>query len=693
MENRLSYNQGKSMPATRRSTRQSTKNDRTDYSKTAFCWIVLCPALFLGTLVPQAAADAPSWMRSLVGVTLPTYDEKTNAVLLYSETNVTVLSTDKVRTHIREAYKILRPEGRQRGIVQVVFYPGRKITSLHAWCIPAQGKDYEVKDKDAVDQSATEGFEVFSDVKNRFLRIPASDPGSIVGYEYEIEEQPYFLQDIWAFQGRDPVRESHYSLQIPAGWVFKASWLGHPEVKPDEAGGNTLQWAIKDVQEIRYEPEMPPLTGVAGKMIVSFFPEGGTSRKNEFASWDGMGSWYVNLTSDRMDASDGIKQEVATLTAGKTTLLPKMQAIAKFMQHDIRYVEINLGIGGFQPHSSPDVFAHRYGDCKDKATLMHTMLHEVGVDSYHVLINTERGSVTNDAPAHNGFNHAILAIKLPNDLQDPSLVAVMQDPKLGRILFFDPTNEVTPFGQIGGYLQANYGLLVTPGVSELVELPQQPTAMNSIQREGKLTLDANGVLKGDVKETRLGDSARDERMRLRSVTKTEDRIKPIENLLGGSLPSFQIEHASVVNVDQTDQPFGFNYTFQSDHYAKTAGDLLLVRPRVLGSKSSGILETKEPRKFPVEFTGPSRDTDSFEIALPPGYEVDELPPPMDVDYSFGSYHSKTEASGQTLHYTRSMEIKELSVPVSKMDELKKFYRMIATDERNTAVLKPAATGK
>jgi len=118
-----------------------------------------------------------------------------------------------------------------------------------------------------------------------------------------------------------------------------------------------------------------------------------------------------------------------------------------------------------------------------------------------------------------------------------------------------------------------------------------------------------------------------------------------------------------------------------------------VRPRVLGSKSSGILETKEPRKFPLEFEGPSRDTDSFEIALPAGYEVEELPPPMDVDYSFGSYHSKTEASGQMLHYTRSVEIKELSVPVSKMDELKKFYRMIASDERNSAVLKPAQAGK
>jgi Domain of Unknown Function with PDB structure (DUF3857)/Transglutaminase-like superfamily len=649
----------------------------------------------LFVIVPRAAAsgDAPQWMHALAGTTLPAYDEKTDAVLLYSDTNVTVLSADKIRTHVREAYKILRPEGRKRGTVEVYFNPGRKITSLHGWCIPAQGKDYEVKDKDALETSATMGFEVFWDVKNRILHIPAPDPGNIIGYEYEVEEQPYFLQDIWQFQGRDPVRESHYSLQLPPGWVFKTSWLSHAEVRPDEASGNILHWRVSDIEGIRPEPGMPPWEGLASQMVVSFFPSGGTARKNELASWEGMGSWYANLIKSQMITSEPIKAQVGSLVGDKGSLLPKMQSIAGFLQHDIRYVEIALTVSGWQPHAAPDVFSHRYGDCKDKATLMHTMLREIGVDSDLVLINMERGGVTRETPPRGEFDHAILAIKLPDEVKDPSLIAVIQHPKLGRILFFDPTNEVTPFGQIGGYLQANYGLLVTPDGGELVELPQQPSAMNSIRREGNLTLDPNGMLMGDVKEVRLGDRAASERWRLRTATKSTDRIKPIESLLAGSLPSFQIVRASLVNLEQTDLPFGFNYTFQSDNYAKHAGNLLLVRPRVLGSKSSGILETKEPRKFPLEFDGPSRDTDSFEIALPPGYEVDELPPPMDLDYSFASYHSKTEASGQTLHYTRSVEIKELSVPVSKMDELKKFYRMIATDERNTAVLKPVGAGK
>jgi hypothetical protein len=649
-------------------------------------WVIAC--ILAGAPNAVAGGDAPAWMHALVNAPLPSYDGKTDAVLLYSETNVTVLSRDKIRTQVREAYKILRPNGREHGTVSIRVNPERKVRSLHGWCIPVQGKDYEVRDKDAIEVSPSiQGAELISDVKYKVLRIPAPEPGNIVGYEYEVEDQPFFLQDEWQFQETDPVRESHYSLQLPEGWEYRASWLNHSEVKPTQAG-NSSQWVLSDVKEIRREPEMPPRDGVAGSMIVSFFPAGGRAL-NGFANWDDMGKWYGSLLNGRLEASPAIKQEVVELTASKSTSLQKMQALAEFVQRDIRYVAIELGIGGWQPHPAPDVFARRYGDCKDKATLLRAMLQEIGIATYHVVIYTERGAVTPQTPAHHGFNHAILAVKLPDGLSDPSLIATVQHPKLGRILFFDPTNELIPFGQLPGYLQANYGLLVTPGGGELIELPQQPSTMNSIQRTAKLTLDATGTLKGEVKEVRLGTRASSERWRLRTVTKDTDRIKPIEELLGNSLASFHLTHASLINFQQTDQPFGFNYSFESPNYAKNAGNLLLVRPRVIGNKSTGFLETQEPRKFPIELEEPARDTDTFEITIPPGFVVDDIPPAVDADYGFASYHSKTVVTGNVVDYTRTFEVKELSVPVDKADELKKFYRIIATDERNTVVLKPS----
>jgi hypothetical protein len=628
-------------------------------------------------------------MHAQVNVPLPAHDEKTDAVLLYSETTVNVISAAKIKTQVREAYKILRPDGRDYGVIGVSFNAQKKVTYLRGWCIPAQGKDFEVKDKEAIETSLPkiQGSELISDVKQKVLQIPAADPGNIVGYEYEVEEHPLGLQDVWRFQQHSPSREMHYSLQLPPGWEYKASWINAAEVNPTSAGGNQWQWSVNGVAGIRYEPDMPPLTGVAGRMIVSFFPPGGPN-PGTFANWREMGDWYRNLASGRRDASPEIQQKVATLTSAAPTLLDKMRVLADFVQQDVRYVAIELGIGGYQPHPATEIFSHRYGDCKDKATLMSSMLHQVGVDSYYVAINSMRGSVTPAVPAYvGGFNHVVLAIKLPDSVSSPALAATMQHPTLGRLLFFDPTSELTPFGKIGGYLQSNWGLLITPEGGELVQLPKLPAETNSIQRTGRFTLDAAGTLTGEIREVRIGDRANSQRAVLRAATRATDKIKPIENILADSLSTFHITRASVVNLQPSDLPFEYHYSFVAENYAKQAGELLVVRPRALGTKTSSLLEVKEARQFPIEFDGPVKDSDAFEIALPAGYEVADLPPPVDADFSFASYHSKSEADGNLIRYTRTFEVKELSVPANRAAELKMFYRIIATDERNTVVLK------
>lgn len=653
-----------------------------------FAALLISAIVLLSSGCLFASSEAPAWMHAAANSPVPAYDDRTEAVLLYSEVDVTVVSADKVKTIVRRAYKILKPSGRDHGTVFAYLNSNRRINSMHGWCIPAQGKDYEVKDKEAVEVSPPNiaGAELISDVKFRLLHIPAADPGNIVGFEYEVEENPLVLQDIWNVQQPDPVRESRYSLQLPGNWEYRTAWLNYQEIKPTQVGPGRWEWIVKDIQGLHREEDMPPMAGLLGQMVVYFFPPGGTTR-NGFINWQQMGSWYRDLTASRMNASPAIKQQVAALTASKSSQPARMQAIAQFVQQDIRYVAIELGIGGWQPHPAADIYNHRYGDCKDKATLTGAMLHEIGIDSYYVLINTARGAISAETPAHRNFNHAILAIRLPQGLADPSLIATLDHPKLGKLLFFDPTNELIPFGEIGGYLQANYGLLVTPDGGELVELPMQPALTNGIRRIAHLTLDNEGNLQGDVEEVRLGDRARIERRLVLTASKDSDRIKPFERLLSDSLANFQITKAALVNLHQTDQPLGFNYTFQAGNYAKHAGDLLLVRPRVIGVKARGILETKNPRVFPIEFEGPVRDMDEFYITLPAGYVVDELPPPVDADFDFASYHSKTVLDGNVIGYHRSFEIKQLSVPVRKAEELKTFYRIIASDERNNAVLK------
>jgi hypothetical protein len=635
------------------------------------------------------AASAPEWMRAQVSAPVPAHDDETDAVVLYSETELTVLAPGKMKRLERRVYKILRSNGEAYGAVRVEFTPQSRVTSMRGWSIPAQGKDFEVKDRDVIETAVTnvDGGELITDVRRKLIQIPASVPGSIIGYEIEQEMQPYEMTDEWDIQDTIPVREARYTVRLPPSWSYKVFWLNHDESAPTEVAPGQWRWVATDLKPVKLERRMPPWQGIAARMVLSLQPPGG--KGGGFQSWQEVGTWYLGLTNGRRDPSPPLRQKVQELTASAPDPLSKMRALATFAQRDIRYVAIELGVGGVQPHPASEVLTHGYGDCKDKVTLLSSMLKEIGVESHYVLINTERGSVEAATPPNMGFNHAILAIQLPAGIDTAKLPAVIAHKTLGPILFFDPTHPLITLGYLPGSLQANYGMLVTPAGGELLALPQTSSELNGVVRAAKLTLDENGTLSGDVREAWSGDAAAGQRYTLSTAQQDVDQIKPVEAMLTHSLSTFQILHATVANLKAMEQPLIWKYTVEIPRYARTAGDLLIIRPRVLGSMSSALLESKEPRQHPIEFEAPVRNTDVFEIAVPAGYVPDTLPPAMNQDLGFVAYRSSTTFAGNVLRYTRTLEVKELSVPVAKAQSLKEFFRVIEADERNSALLKKA----
>jgi hypothetical protein len=189
-----------------------------------------------------------------------------------------------------------------------------------------------------------------------------------------------------------------------------------------------------------------------------------------------------------------------------------------------------------------------------------------------------------------------------------------------------------------------------------------------------------------VGEALNGDFATDMRRQLKSVAQTKDRIRPIESKLADTLPGVQITQSTIANLEEPDKSLEWHYSVDVAGFARRAGDLLLLRPRVIGSWTTGLMEAREPRAHPVEFDGPSSRSDTVTIALPEGYVIDELPVPVDMVRDFAAYHARSERTAGGLRYTRTLEYRQLSVPVAKADELRQFYRFIAQDERATAVL-------
>src|ERR1700675_382501 len=645
-------------------------------------------AVFAALVVPMClrADTAPDWMRAAAQGKLPEYSKETVAVVLFEETQATVKDNGEIETRTRRALKLLRPEARGEYEYFLVHFDNEtKISFLKAWTITSDGKEMELKEKDAT-EVAVSTFAIFSDERVKYLKFPEANPGSVVGYEVVQKQRPYLLDDVWAFQSRIPLRRSRFTVQLPPGWEFNTVWANYAEQKPQTIGATAFAWEVTDIPAIEIEPEMPPWEAVAGHMDVKYFPRDAAMRTKTAGSWSDLGAWYSGLFVPQRSATPAIQQKVKELTAGSQYPLEKIKALATFSQREIRYAAIEIGIGGHQPHAAGDVFVHRYGDCKDKATLLSAMLQEIGVRSYLLFINTERGVVAPEFPSLR-FNHAILAIVLPDSVTDPSLYAVLRDPKLGRLLFFDPTNEFVPLGYLPAYLQDNYGLVTTPDGGTLLTLPLLPPSTNRLLRSATLKLNAAGYLSGEVHEVRWGDPAAQSRAQLLGKPPAE-REKILEHFLGNSLSNFTLTGASVGNLDKYDENLTLTYKFTVDGYAKTAGNLLVVRPRVVGEKGSHILSGK-PRKYPIEFTQATRQDDDFEITLPAGYVVDELPQPVKAECPYGTYRSEVQVDGDKLHYKRTYEITDLIVPTDKLGEVRDFLRQIAADERSSAILRRA----
>jgi hypothetical protein len=646
---------------------------------------VLCVAPFVHASKPDSV---PDWVRAAAAQTLPNYPAETKAVILLDDTTYTVAPDGHAVEHIRHVVKILRPQGRGEATIHVGYDKDTKILSMGVWSIGPDGHEYAMKDKDYTDVGAegnSGGFE-FEDVKARVAHAPGGDPGGVIAYEYEQRSRPFVTEKTWFFQEELPRLSESFTLELPAGYTYGTVWAHHPATQAADLESGRWRWEMKDTPGIDLErvPMSPAPESLAGRMTVHYAGPGvgtATDGARTDGTWKSIGEWYAQIAKDRLQPTSEIAAKAAELTSGKPDFYEKTEAIAEFVQRQVRYVAIEVGIGGYQPHAAGDIFHNRYGDCKDKATLVSAMLSTVGIHSALMMVDSERGVVDPDAPSLVG-NHMIAAIEVPKGYASPRLRSVVTA-KTGRVyLIFDPTWEKTPFGQLEHGLQGGYGILMEGADSQAIQLPVLDPALNTIHRTATFQLQADGTLKGD--EKRFGDLAEYRREMYTNGDAKEQR-EYLDHLLERDFTTFTANDVKVENVDSLNKDFTLTYSLTADRYARAVGPLLMVRPRVLGSL--GMSPDRKPRTVPIDLEETMQAIDEYSIELPSGYTVDEMPDPVKVDLGFAAYESASEVKGNTLHYTRTFTVREVTLPAERYAEVQKLAGVIAADEDSRAVLK------
>jgi len=650
-------------------------------------WVCLIAVM---TAMPAAAKDkpqpVPQWALDVAKTPTPSTTGDAAAVMLFEEYLITVDAQNHAVERQRYAVRILKPQGRGDAHCVAEYDTDEKLNYFRSWTIAPDGRQFQAMETDFKDVGDFGDRDMQSSDRFRVVTPPGADPGSVVVCEMEGNLRPYMSDEDWQIQLPIPVVDEALELVLPPGGHFAESWSRFPPVKPVEVGPNDLRWEIKNVPALDLSSlhATPPEEALAARMSVKW---GDSAVKGTDNQWRAIGLWQEHLEANRADPTPEITAKAQELTAGATDFHTKLSRITEFIQKNVRYFVVMRGIGGWQAHYAADIYRNRYGDCKDKTALLISMLQAVGVRAHYLHVDSQRGTINPEAPSLVG-NHMITAIELPDGENDPRLFARVKLANGKALLIFDPTDEQTPVGLIRAALQGAWGNISYGADSQVLQMPVLPPEVAGLSRRGAFTLTADGALTGDITEVFLGDDAGSERNFIKDRDSNEVH-QELERSIGAELPNLAFKGYEFHQTEDLAKPLDLDLHLSVANYAHPAGPLLLLRPRVLGSHARGVPDVMEgkPRAYAIELGHPGRWRDSFDIAVPPGYVVDETPDPVDVDVDFAGYKSAVSVKGNQLHYEREYVVRQVEIPPAKAADFRKLESAILADEKGTAVLK------
>ena len=221
-----------------------------------------------------------------------------------------------------------------------------------------------------------------------------------------------------------------------------------------------------------------------------------------------------------------------------------------------------------------------------------------------------------------------------------------------------------------------------------IQMPVLAPDSARLSRKGSFLLGADGTLTGELSYTFTGGAAAALRGSLKEQS-AKDVRQTWEQSLGSMLPGLSLDGFEFHTTPGLDKPLSLDLHLSVPGYGRQAGPLQLVRPRVLGSYTRDLPGGMdgEARKYPIELGHPGIWTDSYDIKLPAGYTVDEIPDPVKVDLPFASYHSSVAAKGDVLHFESEYVVKQVEVPAAQAVQFRALEDAIVTDEKGMAVLK------
>ena len=609
------------------------------------------------------------FIRDLI-VNAPGQEDYPNAgaIILLDNGKFEILPDFTATDEVHFMVKILNDRGKHYGEVELDYDSTYERVELeYARTIRPDGTIVPVGDKHIRDVSKYLNYPLYSNARVKIISMPEVAEGSVIEYKAKwyisklINEKDFSHH--YGIQGYEPYLNQKLTVVVPEDYEFnfKAYNPGFTNYKVDfspgikEAGDKRIYiWKFKDAPEIIVEPSMPPWQEIVPSLSLSSFDR-----------WEDIYDWWWNLAKDKVNVDEEIKRKVKELTEGKKSEEEKTRAIYHWVASKVRYVAVEYGQAGFEPHSAIEIFKNKYGDCKDQAMLLIAMLNFAGISAHPVLIGTRGCWVLDEEFPVLTFNHAIAAAEVN-----------------GKTVFLDPTAETVSFGDLPSSDQDRKVLVFYEKEGKIEKTPLLPAEHNKVSKtmEIKILDDETISATREVKTFGMYDQGQRAWLKYTKPVLVQEQLKENINTItpGGELINYTLSE-----VENLNQPVEIRMEFKGPKFLTRAGKNRLL-PK-LGSLSASLV-SKGRRIFPLDFCALNENVTEIKVKLPGHLNVKFLPPAVVKDTPWFTYVYQYTFSKGLINFEERLIDKKTTVSVEEYQEFKEIFEELTRETDKQVIL-------
>ncbi|WP_242346433.1 DUF3857 domain-containing protein [Anaeromyxobacter terrae] len=557
-----------------------------------------------------------------------------------------------------------------------------------------------VETHDASERSASEPwYRLYYDTRTRTLSFPALAAGDVLEVAWRIEDtagenllSDYF-GDLTFLDDTTRKARVDYVLLVPeARPIFSNAPEGvRHDTRKLPGGLVEHRFSARDLEPIRPEPGMPGWSEIARYVHVS-----------TYGDWDQVAQFYWGLVRDQLRPTNELRATAARIVegalgtagarltpaaaqAGPPAVAPPrggwtleqkraiVRGVYDFVVSQTRYVGLEFGIHGYKPYRVDQVLQRRFGDCKDKASLVHALLAAAGIDSRLVLLRMRRLGRMPETPASLAvFNHAIAYVP---DLD----------------LWLDGTAAYSGSGDLPGEDRGATVLVVNPGAKAgFGTIPEARPEDNRVESRFEVTLAANGGAAVRGSSRVRGAQAPQYR---RAYLAEHDRRAQLERAFGRTFPGAEVTSLDVSDLTRIEEEVAMSFTLDVPRYALADGSGLRFTPFGDAAGYAESYAALSARRYDLVFGEPAVTRFTYRYVLPKGWRVVELPEAAAGETPHGAFEVRYRREADALVAEGHVTFKTARVAAAEYPAFRELAARIDRAFARKVRIAPAVAGE